>query len=160
MKSTELNAIFDEFNHAYAVEREQLESNVYAMIGMMVEEFEELVDETVTHHGESFITNKPNFVKEAIDIIYVTLQQLRQRGVNLDAVLSEVHRSNMSKPLPGDLPASAIAEEMNVALERYPEATLVQNGEMVVIKDAKTNKVIKPMTYSKAVITPEMYGEK
>lgn len=96
-----------------------------------------------------------NFVKEAIDLIYITGQQLRERGVDLDAALNEVHRSNLSKKVKH----AQLDDELNIARKRYRLASYKICYGDYVLKDLSTGKVIKPTTYSKAVITDKIIGK-
>ncbi len=99
------------------------------------------------------VLNKPNIVKESLDVIYVLAQRLRRMGVDVDASLDEVHRSNMSKTVaPEDVDA-----EIELALPRYPgvRAELLSEGVYAgryVLRCCYSGKVIKPSTYSPAVI--------
>lgn len=154
-----LNKMFDEFNNQYGLEKKELESDLTGMfqiIGSEYDEFRDEASENLLHAGQLMILNPHNFVKEGIDLVYATLQQLRERGVDVDAALSEVHRSNMSKkvhPL-------KTRSELDIAKKRYPNAHWVNTGGFGnVLKCKDTGKVIKPTTYSPAVITPDMWGE-
>jgi NTP pyrophosphatase (non-canonical NTP hydrolase) len=153
-----LNKTMDEFNELYGLERKPVDHDLESMVNLIVDEVDELLDDV---HGDSPIEN---VIKEAIDTIYITAQQLRERGVDLDAALAEVHRSNMSKCVEvgdGDKITTEILQnrELTVAKERYPSAMIVNNYGLFnwIVKCADTGKVIKPTTYSPAVITKDMY---
>lgn len=138
-----LNKIMDEFNALYSIRPQTINSNQQIMVNLVRDELEEL-------QGEVDVNNE-DFVKEAIDLIYITAQQLRQRGVDVDAALAEVHRSNLSKRIHLD-DFNHVSHELDTARERYPDATLVGSDDpnYGVLKCASSNKVIKPTTYTPA----------
>lgn len=162
-----LNKIFTEFNSMYGLNHFPIDkANLEPMCKLIQDEVTEL-------HEEVYIVEESNegydacetrvhpdlirVVKEAIDNIYITGQQLTERNIDVDACLAEVHRSNMSKRVHID----DIDRELEIAQERYPNimtAVCSDNPEYVVMKCADTGKVIKPSTYSAAVITLEMIG--
>ena len=145
-----LNKIFDEFNNLYGIKTKDIQHDQESMCSLIDDEFSEMLDETISRQ-----VNHHDFVKEAIDLVYITCQQLRERGVNLDSALGEVHRSNMSK----SVEASNVVEQLEIARERYPHAMDTTNDcEVFVLKCEKTGKVIRPTTYSPTVITNEMIG--
>lgn len=155
-----LNKMFDEFNDTYQVERKELNlANVEKAHQLIKDEVIELGAEVET----AKITGKLDSaaaVKEAIDTIYITAQKLREVGVNVDASLAEVHRSNMSKVLTTDS-VHALNNELSVAVERYRDAELIPVDGGYVMYSKSQQKVIKPTKtyYSEARITPDVYGE-
>ena len=141
----QLNKIFDQFNEMYGLETKPLNSNLFGMSRLIREELNEFWFEV---NGD---VNEANVVKEALDVVYITLQQLRERGVDLDAGLAELHRSNTSKTVSSE----SVGDELGVALLRYPDAKWVQLSDgRCVVGCQESGKVIKPTTYSPAVITP------
>jgi phosphoribosyl-ATP pyrophosphohydrolase len=148
--------MFDEFNELYGLDKKPLNHNLKAMRDLISEELIEVEGSLNTVNAG--MDTKPELVKELIDLVYITCQQMRERGVDIDAALSEVHRSNMSKALP-ELSIADLTKEIEIAKKRYPNARVFDVGEKEVLKCTETNKVIKPTTYSPAVITPDMYGE-
>lgn len=152
-----LNKTMDEFNELYGLERKPVDHDLSSMAGLIEDEIVELGNEVYFAYS---VEPKPSpdplkVIKEAIDIIYITAQQLRERGVDVDAALAEVHRSNMSKSLPID---SGVCErEYEIAEKRYPDVKVSHCNSGWLLKCGKTGKVIKPTTYSPAVITKDMY---
>lgn len=66
---------------------------------LIEEEFGEL-DAELTHsylHGAGDATQIGKIAKEAADLVYVIYGMALEFGIDLDAVLAEVHRSNMTK---------------------------------------------------------------
>lgn len=61
---------------------------------LISEEFTELIDELVE---AEFVENTEKIAKEAADLVYVIYGMALEFGIDLDAVLAEVHRSNMTK---------------------------------------------------------------
>ncbi|CAH9012647.1 putative nucleoside triphosphate pyrophosphohydrolase [Vibrio phage 168E36-1] len=150
---TQLNKMFDAFNAQYGIETQPLEHKLNGMIQIVGGEFDEWVDEMPLHlfkNEERFIAEPEKFVKEGLDVIYAMTQQLRERGVDVDAGLAEVHRSNMSKTVD----FHDLQDEIHEARKRYPDAILIplDNGRYV-IKSPSQGKVVKPTCYSPAVIT-------
>ncbi len=146
-----LNKAFQDFENMYGLEPVKPETNrLLAAKRLIEDEVSEFEDEiTAAPHLK-------NLAKEMTDIIYITGERMTNFGFDVDALFAEVHRSNMSKRV-------HIAEatfELAIAKQRYPRAYLVQLDavDYVVIKDAETSKVIKPTSYSAAMITPEMLG--
>lgn len=92
----------------WVTEREELRKE------LILEEFKEFWDEIEAR-------DLSKAAKEACDIIYVLHGMFAEFGVDLDAVFTEVHRSNMSK--------------------------LWENGE---VRYREDGKVLKPPTYSPA----------
>lgn len=147
-----LNKIMDDFNTSYLLKDKALNrENAKVMQGLVFDETQELLLEL----SKGFDTNA--VVKETIDTIYIAAQQLRLMGVDVDAALAEVHRSNMSKALPLD-GSVKLSDELEIARRRYPQAGIKEGQRKAVLMCGETNKVIKPTTYSKAVITPQMLG--
>ena len=150
-----LNKLADEFNAQYGLKQKPLDSDLTSMVGLIGDEWNELDMEILAYTDQ---INLNNVVKEAIDTIYITMQQLRERGVDVDAALAEVHRSNMSKSL--DIYDNTAAfKELDIARKRYPAAQLIPHGDKYILKCAESGKVIKPSCYSPAVITKQMIGE-
>lgn len=160
----QLNEMMDSFMNVYGVERTAITGeDCYGAFQLACDELVEFSDEFITgikENGtgdvvlfEDDCINKANVVKEMADIIYVTAQRMRRMGMDVDAVMNEVHRSNMSKMVGSDF----IDQELELARERYPDAIsqLVEDG-VHVIRDPNTGKIVKPLCYSAAVITPEM----
>lgn len=149
----QLNKIFDQFNEMYGLETKDLEHNLGGMLDVVGDEVSEWVDEFKHSSQDEILTipNPANFVKESLDVIYAMSQQLRERGVDLDAGLAELHRSNMSKTVE----MNDLQEEIEIAKERYPDITTVAlSDNRYVLKCAISGKVIKPTRYSPAEITP------
>lgn len=147
----------DEFNDMYGLEVKPVDHDLTSMTGLIEDEVVELGNEVYEAHtiGPKDKVNTIAVIKESIDIIYITAQQLRERGVDVDAALAEVHRSNMSKSL--DLFDPQLANmELIEAKKRYPDAELIPHSNKFIIKCTKTGKVVKPTTYSPANITIEM----
>lgn len=153
----QLNKIFDQFNEMYGLETKDLEHNLDGMTEVVGGEYDEWTDEIadsligIKGEPNRFIPEPANFVKEGLDVIYAMSQQLRERGVDLDAGLAELHRSNMSKTVE----MNDLQEEIEIAKERYPDITTVAlSDNRYVLKCAISGKVIKPTRYSPAEITP------
>lgn len=154
-----LNKMMSEFNELYSVEPlEHTMENLTKTIELINDEWTEAIEELMDKgwndlHIED--VNRHNLAKELGDILYITSQRMTAMGIDVDAVMAEIHRSNMSK----QVPVHKSIRELTVAKDRYPEARfeLVQ-GDMGVLIDAPTGKVIKPTCYSAAVITDEMIG--
>lgn len=152
-----LNKIADDFNTSYMLKDKELgKTSIATMQGLIFDETQELLLEVV-ELSKGKESAKTNAVKEAIDCIYIAAQQLRLMGVDIDSALKEVHRSNMSKALPLDGSVS-IDKELEIARERYPNAGVKHGQRKAVLICGDTNKVIKPTTYSPAVITKEILG--
>jgi hypothetical protein len=149
--NTNLNAMFDEFNSTYDYDTVELNAENLAKSHKLIQDEVDEINEEVVQPTFS----KSTAIKEMIDNIYITAQQLRAYGVDIDAALAEVHRSNLSKTVPVTLTAIYMEE----AKERYPSASYIIKGDRAVLRCLETNKVIKPSIYSPAVITPEMYNE-
>lgn len=146
--------MMDDFMQAYLLKGQEFElRNLRDMCSLIDDEMDELLIEV-----ETVKLNKANVVKETIDIIYVATQRLRRMGVDVDAALNEVHRSNMSKALPLDGSVS-VEEELGIARKRYPNAGVKYGQRVAVLICGNTSKVIKPTTYSPAVITSQIIGE-
>lgn len=151
--------MMDEFHTAYMLKDKKMGNNeVITMHNLISDEVKELKQEVVKLVATvNFEDNRPDIVKEAIDTIYIAAQQLRLMGVDVDAALAEVHRSNMSKTLPLD-GSVKLSDELEIARKRYPKAGIKEGQRKAVLICGDTNKVIKPTTYSQAVITPKMIG--
>ena len=145
-----LNNIFDEFNNIYGYP--QLPFNRETgdqLFDLTMSEVYELYDELNTTTTPDF--DVVNTTKESMDVVYITLQGLKARGVDLDGALKELHRSNMSKTVPENI----LGKEIELARERYPdvEARVVE-GSLFVLYSPSQNKVVKPSCYSPADLTP------
>ncbi len=137
-----LNNMMDEFCSTYRVKGTAVnESNVKKAINLIDDEIGELYDETLQQPMDIEATGF-----ELADIIYIAAQQARQLGYDVDALLAAKHASNMSKTVSRAL----AAYELQVARERYPEAYIDEGQNYCVLRDAATNKVIKPTTYTPA----------
>lgn len=137
-----LNKMMDEFCSTYRVKGTEVnESNVKKAINLIDDELGELYDETLQQPMNIEATGF-----ELADIIYIAAQQARQLGYDVDALLAAKHASNMSKTVSRAL----AAYELQVARERYPEAYIDEGQNYCVLRDAATNKVIKPTTYTPA----------
>lgn len=160
-----LNKMFDEFNELYGLETKEL-THASAMktaqliadeLQEFIEEFYEGVEVLISCTGTPKKIDNPdkaNAGKELGDIRYITGQRATEYGYKIFDIDQEVHRSNMSKAISGD-----IELHLEIARERYPHAHCFIAGNKHVMKCTKTGKVIKPATYSPAVITPDMWGE-
>ena len=158
---TGLNKMFDEFHSTYGIEKKPLTHKLDSMLSLIKDEVFEL-EEEIYDDDFNFVLenpNKGNIVKEALDTVYIAIQQLRERGVDVDKGLAELHRSNMSKKIDIYDGESAI-KELEIARERYPEAQLIPHSDKYVLKDAATGKVIKPTCYSEANMTKGIIGSK
>ena len=145
-----LNTMMNEFNGLYSLKQLPISDKQSEMVQLIEEELIELKEEIG-------VTEPENYIKEAIDIIYVTAQQLRMHGVDIDAALNEVHRSNMSKRIIADSIEDAKVE-LYRAQDRYPNAAITLTHDcQLTLCDLGTGKIIKPTTYSPAVITKEMF---
>lgn len=148
-----LNQMMDDFMGVYQVEHTAFDGkNSRDMLSLIADEMVELEQELYNGSynplGDSVI-NKGDVVKETIDVLYVAAQRLRRMGVDVDAALAEVHSSNMSKSVPID----KLVEETELARERYPHVVGVQTSDTTgVLRDTDTGKVVKPTTYTAAVI--------
>lgn len=143
------NELMDEFNALYGIENLPIYVNQVHMVSMINDEVVELKEE--------IFRDSKDYIKEAIDVLYITAQQLRMRGVDVDAAFKEVHRSNMSKALVTGTIEEADAE-LDIAQLRYPHAAIVPSTDCLhlVLRDLHSGKVIRPTTYSPAVISDDM----
>lgn len=148
--------MMDDFMTAYMLKNVPFDfASLHSLFKLAEDEMIELKDELKIFAGGNTIDNRPNIVKESIDVIYVLSQRLRRMGVDVDAALAEVHRSNMSKALPLD-GSVKLSDELEVARKRYPQAGIKEGQRKAVLICGETNKVIKPTTYSPAVITQQI----
>jgi len=153
-----LNKTFDQFNDLYGIETKEIDHNLQGVLQIVGSEYDEMTEEICElPTGDMCLLNPHNFVKEGLDVIYAMAQQLRERGVDLDAGLAELHRSNMSKRLRG-FDSKLHEKELQEAKKRYPKAKIEVTNHGFVMKCEETDKVIKPTTYSTAKITDEMIG--
>ncbi len=152
---SQLNKMFDAFNAQYGIETQPLNHNIDGMIKIVGGEYKEWREEITG--TVKLIPSQKDFVKEGLDVIYAMTQQLRERGVDIDAGLAEVHRSNMSKTVD----FHDLKDELNEARKRYPDAVPIplDNGRYV-MKSPSQGKVIKPACYSSAVITEAIIKQK
>lgn len=142
-----LNKMMDEFSSCYRIKQaEPTAKEILDAAGLIQDEVNELKDEV------DVVINLPNVAKEFADVIYVAAQRMRRMGFDVDAIMAEVHRSNMSKTVP----LGEIESELINARQRYPDAYIQEGQRYAVLRCAATNKVIKPTTYSTANITDEM----
>lgn len=142
-----LNLMMDEFNSLYRVKFTKLNvKNMNKTLQLIQDELDELDEEA------SKLNIDPSGVGfELADVIYIAAQQARQMGYDIDALLAAKHASNMSKTV-----SRAYAEyELDIARERYPEAYIDEGQQYCVLRDAATNKVLKPTTYTKAKANKE-----
>ena len=158
----QLNEMMDQFMNVYGVERTSITAeDCFGAFQLACDELVEFSDEFITGAKEDGSValfeddciNQANVAKEMADIIYVTAQRMRRMGMDVNTIMDEVHRSNMSKMVGSDF----IDQELELAQNRYPDAIsqLVEDG-VHVIRDPNTGKIVKPLCYSAAVITPEM----
>ena len=149
-KETGLNRMFDEFNTTYQVQ-DLPGSAIFNTIDL-------INDEVLEAEEEAQKDDIKGFAAELTDIIYITAQRMKAHGFDINALLEEKHRSNMSKVIPLSDSVEDIEMYMAEIEERYPNAELypVHGGYILKCKD--TGKVIKPSCYSKAVITNDMIG--
>ncbi len=155
----QLNQMFDAFNAQYGIETKPLDHNLNGMREIVGGEFDEWTEEIAEPLFGScgFIPEPENFVKEGLDVIYAMTQQLRERGVDIDAGLAEVHRSNMSKVVED----GSLEGEIATAKKRYPDviAQPISEGRYV-LKSPSQGKVVKPTCCSSAVITEAIIKQK
>ena len=162
---------FKQFNQLYMLKNKELTHEQAVITGKLIlDEVHEFLNEffdnvTIDVDADGYCLvlvdreienpNLNNAFKELEDIRYITGQQMTELGGDVAAIGNEVHQSNVSK----QVDALYVAKELEVALERYPDAVDVTlDSETFVINCQKTGKVIKPTTYSPAVITDEMIG--
>lgn len=157
---------YKEFNELYRLDKKPLtHANAMKTAKLIADELQEFIEEfydgvevliscTGTPKRKEINPHKPP--KELTDIRYITGQQMDEYGMDVTALDKEVHRSNMSKTVDVEF----LDEEISIALCRYPHARYsCVEPEVYVIKCADTGKVIKPTTYSPAVITDKMIGK-
>lgn len=150
-----LNQMFLEFNAAYDMNPlEFAPTSLYKTHSLIRDEVDELAEEIYldpSDFTEELIPlplfNKENTVKELTDVLYITMQRMTSHGVDVEACLHEVHRSNMSKLVD----KSMLSVELEVAKVRYPNVVSFETKEGVyVLKDELTGKVVKPTSYTEA----------
>lgn len=145
-----LNEMFDEFNSTYDYKPVELTpESLTKTLKLIQDEVGEIGEEI----KEPLV--KPNVAKELADNLYITMQQMRAYGMDIDGLLKELHRSNLSKTVPASLADFYVQE----AKARYPKAYAMLKGDRAILRCAETNKVIKPSIYSPAVIGKHLYGE-
>lgn len=153
-----LNDTFDQFNALYGYKKlEKNADNLEKAHDLIYDELYELEEEYAANLNRDYELkdtkdiNQTNVAKEMTDIIYITMQQMRAMGMDIDGLLKEVHRSNMSKTVRN----SIAHNELAFAKKRYPEAYIDDKGNFCVLRCGTTGKVIKPTTYTAANITEE-----
>lgn len=147
-----LNKIGKEFNQTYGVERVlHTPNNLITRLNFIAEELSEAYESVDK-------LDIKGLAAELADIIYVTTTTIDAMGFDADKLLLEKHRSNMTKVIPLDLSVEEIGRELTEARKRYPAAELEPVEFGYVLKCAETHKVIRPMCYSKSVITDAMIG--
>ncbi len=144
--------MFKEFNELYGLETKAIDHDLESMHKLINDEVVELGDEILPVINP----NIPFTYKEALDVVYIACQQMTERGFDVEKGLAELHRSNMSKSLSFD---EVTIDEITTAMNRYPNASVVEAGNKYVLKCTETGKVIKPKRYSPAVITSDMWGK-
>ncbi len=149
-----LNKLAEEFNRTYDIKPIQHEKDKLVLVNDLI--FDELLEMS----EEIDKADTKGVAAEMADIIYITMERMKALGFDVDALLIEKHRSNMSKVIPIDASLNNLKRELEVAQERYPEAYLQNVIGGFVLKCKATSKVIKPMCYSKAVITDAMIGKR
>ena len=151
-----LNKLMTEFNELYAIEKLQpTRDNLLNVRDLITDEIDELSHELRLSDIDLY-----GVAAELTDVLYITAERMRALGFDVDALLEEKHRSNLSKVLPAEMPNYEIMMELQVARERYPDALLEACDTGYVLRCDRTGKVIKPLCYSKAVITDSMIGIK
>lgn len=146
-QSINLNSMFGEFNKTYGYEPVEFNSrNLKNSVKLISDEVVETLVE-----ADAQELNQVNAAKELTDILYITMQQMSAMGLDINACLGEVHRSNLSKTIDLNEADIYLAE----AQARYPEAYVAKvkmdtGEERGVLYCGKTGKVIKPSCYSAA----------
>ncbi len=165
-----LNKMFKEFNTAFGLKEKDFNVEELRKSQMLIEEevaeFDEELYDNDVESGVSYsecdseqvrsfslkndaFLDKVNVVKELTDILYITMQQMTQLGLDVEACITEVHRSNMTKTIKKE----RIESELQFAKERYPSAVSAQVGDVFVMRDPTTNKIVKPQGYTPADMT-------
>lgn len=147
-----LNEMFREFNTVYGIQPlERTQANFASTQSLIQDEVDELWDELYDKMDYEDLADadldQANIAKELTDVLYITMQRMLTMGMDVEACLAEVHRSNMSKSVAGE----SVAMEVLTAQQRY-EQVLVQDmgGNRFVLRCGQTGKVIKPTSYSAA----------
>lgn len=155
------NKMFDEFNNQYSVGCvEPTHANLEKALSLVLDEVKEAYEELYGFVSIDIETRNPKEVnipaiaKEFEDIRYMPGERMRHFGWDVDAIEGETHGSNMSKKV---LPETK-AHELSTAAKRYPHVYAEKStvGDFYVLRCGKTGKVVKPSTYTPAVITDEM----
>lgn len=168
-----LNKMYQEFNSAYAItELEKAGHVLFKRTQLALEEVQEALDEvaesyTITlsrNNGTSELLvqdlvmkqdiNFAAWVKECCDIGYITYQGLRAMGIDLDACMDEVHRSNMSKSLPITVDNHVVEEQKLKLQERYDSVIIVETETALLFKNESNGKLLKTDYYSPANLEP------
>jgi len=97
--------LIKEFNDAMDTEHSWTNDNILLRLTLIQEEWEELTDEFMDKEGEMYGDfDKQKVAKELADLLYVVYGAADCFDIPIDAVLREVHRSNMSKLGPDGKP--------------------------------------------------------
>lgn len=119
-----LNQIADQFNHTFKPGKSMLRPTLPSKFnaGRLFELLREEIKELREGHELGDIEN---YHKEATDIIYVLITEMRLMGFDLDGGLAEVHRSNLTKL---DLECKPIVRADGKILKgpHYEEANMAQ----------------------------------
>lgn len=160
-------SIYTEFNEKYGVKyQEMTHEQALKTAKLIADELQEFLEEFYIDSVVGVFVagcekvenpNLLNAAKEITDLRYIAGQQAEQSSFDVDALDKEVHRSNLSKSIP--LHQEEIAfHELEIARKRYPNAELVRSIDCYIIQDSVSHKVIKPTTYTAAVVTDKMIG--
>ena len=169
----QLNKMFKEFNELYGIDVKPVtQAGLRKALHLIQDEVDEFADElfdtdlTPDLKATGAVIpawqpkldedlDKPNIAKEMTDILYITMQKMIENGFDVEACLSEVHESNMSKRVYID----DLEMELKEARTRYPDVYEVQLSQnWFVLIDASSNKVVKPMCYSPADLEAVLNG--
>ena len=170
---TQLNKMFDEFNEMANIEPSYYTSTFCFRREMLtMEETLETLDEVCEYYdftlirkpgqrGEIVLNDfklKPvidivQYLKESGDKIYMQCQGMREMKMDIDGILQELHRSNMTKRI--DLYDNKLAIlELEKARERYPDVQLLPHGDYYTLYCPTNQKLVKPsdQVYSPAIM--------
>lgn len=148
----QLNEMFREFNKVYGIQPlKRTQADFATTQSLIQDEVDELWDELYDMEGMDDKADdqldQANIAKELTDILYITMQRMLTHGMDVEACLAEVHRSNMSKSISGE----SVAMEVLTAQQRYEQVLVQDMGDnRFVLRCGKTGKVIKPTSYSAA----------
>lgn len=87
---TDIQSLVFEFQNTFGQERD-----LFLQMGLIREEFIELQEEVLKSGSDDF--DPYAMAKELGDLAYVVYGLACMAGVNLDTVVQDIHRSNMSK---------------------------------------------------------------